>query len=82
MKFGAGEFNEICQHIPFFLSQTTVNVRRRGADTRFAFCLQRASVFLALCLIIKQKRIVRSFDFLAFVAAYLNGGNWVLSWII
>jgi len=34
------------------------------------------------CLIIKQKRIVQPFDFLAFVAAYLSGGNWVLSWII
>jgi len=44
-------------------------------------CNVMSVFFLALCLIIKQKRIVRPFDFLAFVAAYLNGGNRVLSWI-
>jgi hypothetical protein len=67
------------------LSQTAVNVGRKAAETRAAFCVQRAvclSACLALCLMIKQERIVWPFDFLAFVAAYLDGGNWVLSWII
>ena len=33
MKFGAGEFTKICQHILFLLSQTTENVRRKAAET-------------------------------------------------
>ena len=52
------------------------------AQTHDLYFVCNVLVFLALCLVIKQKRIVRPFDFLAFVSAYLSGGNWVLPCII